>query len=66
VGVLQQSIVASRSLQLYFVEAVDDDDEFHDIGGKSSDKDIFQTLGTDFRTVAPAREHRLRNCSRPN
>ena len=65
-GVLQQSIVASRSLQLHFVEAVDDDDEFHDIGGKSSDKDIFQTLGTDFRTVAPAREHRLRNCSRPN
>ena len=58
--------VASRSPQLHFVEAVDDDDEFRDIGGKSSDKDIFRTLATDFRTEAPARQHRLRNCSLPN
>jgi len=65
-GCITTISVASRSFQLHFVEAVDDDDEFRDIGGKSSDKDIFRTLATDFRTEAPARQHRLRNCSLPN
>ena len=65
-GCITTISVASRSPQLHFVETVDDDDEFRDIGGKSSDKDIFRTLATDFRTEAPARQHRLRNCSLPN
>ena len=65
-GCITTISVGSRSPQLHFVEAVDDDDEFRDIGGKSSDKDIFRTLATDFRTEAPARQHRLRNCSLPN
>ncbi len=65
-GCITTISVASRSLLLHFVEAVVDDDEFRDIGGKSSDEDIFRTLATDFRTEAPAREHRLLNCTRPN
>jgi len=58
--------VASRSPQLHFVEAVDDDDEFRDIGGKSSARDIFLTLATDFLTEAPALEHLFLNSDRPN
>ena len=42
-------------------EAVDDEDEFREIGGKSLAKDIFLTLATDFLTEAPALEHRFRN-----
>ncbi len=41
----------------HFEEAVEDDDEFLEIGRKSSASDIFRTLATDFLTVAPAREH---------
>ncbi len=50
----------------HFEVAVEDEDEFLDIGGKSSGKDIFLTLATDFLTEAPALEHLLRNCSLPN
>ncbi len=50
----------------HFEEAVDDEDEFQEIGGKSSAKDIFVTLATDFLTEAPALEHRFRNSARPN
>ncbi len=38
-------------------EAVEDDEEFLKIGGKSSASDIFQTFVTDFQTKAPALEH---------
>ena len=41
----------------HFEEAVDDEDEFWEIGGKSSAKDIFLTLAMDFLTEAPALEH---------
>jgi hypothetical protein len=37
----------------HFEEAVDDEDEFQEIGWKSSAKDIFLTLATDFLTEAP-------------
>ncbi len=50
----------------HFEEAVDDEDEFREIGRKSSAKDIFLTLATDFLTEAPALEHRFRNSARPN
>ncbi len=50
----------------HFEEAVDDEDEFREIGGNSSAKDIFLTLATDFLTEAPALEHRFRNSARPN
>ncbi len=50
----------------HFVEAIDDEEEFREIGGKSSAKDIFLTLATDFLTGAPALEHRFRNSARPN
>jgi hypothetical protein len=50
----------------HFEGAVDDDDEFRDIGGKSSANDIFRTLATDFLTEAPALEHLFRNWSLPN
>ncbi len=42
---------------LIFEEAIDDEDEFWEIGGKSSAKDIFLTFATDFLTEAPALEH---------
>ena len=41
----------------HFEEAIEDDDEFCEIGGKSSANDIFQTLVTNFLTEAPALEH---------
>jgi hypothetical protein len=50
----------------HFEEAVDDEDEFPEIGRKSSANDIFLTLATDFQTEAPAREHHFQNCSLPN
>ncbi len=50
----------------HFEEAVDDEDEFREIGGKSSAKDIFLTLATDFLTEAPALEHLFQNSARPN
>ncbi len=50
----------------HFDEAVEDDEEFREIGGNSSANDIFLTLATDFLTEAPALEHRFRNSARPN
>ncbi len=50
----------------HFEEAVDGDDEFQEIGGKSSAKDIFFTFVTDFQMEAAAREHCLLNFSCPN
>ncbi len=65
-GCITTIAVASRSPQLHFVEAVDDDDEFRDIGGKSSAKVMFLTLVTDFLTEAPAFEHLFLISARPN
>jgi len=45
----------------HFEEAVEDEDEFREIGGKSSAKDILLTLATDFLTKAPALEHLFQN-----
>jgi hypothetical protein len=45
----------------HFEEAVDDEDEFREIGGKKSAKDIFLTFATDFLTEAPALEHLFQN-----
>jgi len=50
----------------YFDEAVEDDDEFRELGGNNSANDIFRTLATDFLTEAPALEHRFWNSARPN
>jgi len=50
----------------HFEEAVDDEDEFWEIGGKSSAKDIFLTFAPNFLTEAPAREHIFWNCSLSN
>ncbi len=50
----------------HFDEAVEDDGEFHKIGGNNSANDIFLTLATDFLTEAPALEHLFRNSARPN
>ncbi len=50
----------------HFEEAVDDEEEFREIGRKSLAKDIFLTLATDFLTEAPALEHRFRNLAHPN
>ncbi len=44
-----------------FEEAVEDDEEFLDIGRNNSANYIFLTLATDFLTEAPAREHLFRN-----
>ncbi len=57
--------IQKRLALTHFEEAVDDD-EFQEIGGKSSAKDIFLTFATDFRTEAAAREHRLQNFSCSN
>ncbi len=45
----------------HFEEAIEDEDEFREIGGKSLANDIFLTLATDFLTEAPALEHLFRN-----
>ncbi len=50
----------------HFEEAVDDEDEFREIGRKSLAKDIFLTFATDFLTEAPALEHLIQNWSLPN
>ncbi len=50
----------------HFEEAVDDDEEFCEIGRKSSANDIFLTFATDFLTEAPALEHLFRNSALPN
>ena len=50
----------------YFDEAVEDEEEFREMGGNSSVSDIFLTLATDFRTEAPALEHLFLNSARPN
>ena len=50
----------------YFDEAVEDEDEFREMGGNNSANDIFLTLATDFRTEAPALEHVFLNSARPN
>ena len=50
----------------HFEEAIDEEDEFREIGGISSAKDIFLTLAMDFLTEAPALEHLFLNSARPN
>jgi len=50
----------------HFEEAVDEDEEFREIGGNSSAKDIFLTFATDFLMEAPALEHLFRNLARLN
>ena len=50
----------------HFDEAVEDDEEFREIGGNSSANDIFLTLATNFWTEAPALEHLFLNSARPN
>ena len=50
----------------HFDEAVEDDEEFHDMGGNNSANDIFLTLATDFLTEAPALEHLFLKSARPN
>ncbi len=50
----------------YFDEAIEDDEEFREMGGNNSANDIFLTLATDFRTEAPALEHLFLNSARPN
>ncbi len=50
----------------YFDEAVEDEEEFHEMGGNNSTSDIFLTLATDFLTEAPALEHLFLNSARPN
>ncbi len=52
------------ALRGHFEDAVEDD-EFLEIGGKSSAKDIFLTFATDFLTEAPALKHLFRNSARP-
>ncbi len=49
------------ALRGHFEEAVDDEEEFLDIGGNNSASDIFLTLATDFLTDALALEHLFRN-----
>jgi len=45
----------------HFEEAVEDEDVFREIDGKSLANDIFLTLATDFLTEAPALEHLFQN-----
>ncbi len=45
----------------HFEEAIEDEDEIQEIGGKSLANDIFLTLATDFLTEAPALEHLFQN-----
>ncbi len=44
----------------------DDEEEFWEIGRKSSAKDILLTFATDFQTEAPVWEYCFLNCSWPN
>ena len=50
----------------YFDEAVEDDEEFCEMGGNNSANNIFLTLATDFLTEARALEHLFLNSARPN
>ncbi len=50
----------------HFEEAVDDEEEIWEIGRKSSARDIFLTLATDFLTEVPALEHLFLKSARPN
>ncbi len=50
----------------YFDEAVEDDEEFREMGGNNSANDIFLTLAMDFLTEVPALEHLFLNSARPN
>ncbi len=50
----------------YFDKAVEDEEEFREMGGNNSANDIFLTLATDFLTEAPALEHLFLNSARPN
>ncbi len=50
----------------YFDEAVEDEEEFCEMGGNNSANDIFLTFATDFLTEAPALEHLFLNSARPN
>ncbi len=50
----------------YFDKAVEDEEEFREMGGNNSANDIFLTLATDFLTEAPALEHLCLNSARPN
>ncbi len=50
----------------YFDEAVEDEEEFCEMGGNNSANDIFLTLAMDFLTEAPALEHLFLNSARPN
>ncbi len=56
----------SMTARGYFDEAVEDEEEFCEMGGNNSAKDIFLTLATDFLTEAPALEHLCLNSARPN
>jgi len=58
--------VQSVTARGHFDEAVEDDEEFREMGGNNSANDIFLTLATDFRTEAPALEHLFLNSARPN
>ena len=58
--------VQSVTARGHFDEAVEDDEEFREIGGNNSASDIFLTLATDFLTEAPALEHLFLNSARPN
>ncbi len=56
----------SATARGYFDEAVEDDEEFREMGGNNSANDIFLTLATDFLTEAPALEHLFLKSARPN
>ncbi len=56
----------SSTTRGHFDEAVEDDEEFRDMGGNNSARDIFLTLATDFLTEAPALEHLFLKLARPN
>ncbi len=50
----------------HFDEAIEDDEEFRDMGWNNSANDIFLTLATDFLTEVPALEHLFLKSARPN
>ena len=50
----------------YFDEAIEDDEEFREMGGNNSANDIFLTLATDFLTEALALEHLFLKSACPN
>ncbi len=56
----------SVTAQGYFDEAVEDDEEFREMGRYNSANDIFLTLAMDFLTEAPALEHLFLKSACPN